>query len=430
MNHHLFTKLTIHEAQRYTSELELALETHARWLDQINETLLFHLQPDSRDLAEEPHRHCQFGRWHGGIDDSIVQTMPAFEALGATHRDLHALARRLLMQSSHGEPLSQSDYRKMMESSVRLRELIIRLRSDFRQDLHLVARLMSKVFDNATEGVMITGPDGRILHVNRAFTKTTGYSAEETIGGNPNLLYSGRHDDAFYKRMWQSLSDSGHWEGEIWNRRKDGTIFLEWLSISAIRDDLGRVVNYVGIFSDITKERENEQRLYQLAHYDALTGLPNRMLFEDRVRQALRHARRKNEPVAIMFLDLDGFKSVNDSLGHHSGDLLLKQVADRLRSCLRGSDAVGRFGGDEFTVVAPDVSLDGARTLAEKIVRSLAKPYALDEQERRVTVSIGVSRYPEDGRDPERLIRRADTAMYHAKDAGKNGYQIFEPGME
>lgn len=429
INHHLFTRLTSHEAQRYTKELELALDAHVRWLDKINTTLLFDLQPDSRDLAEEPHLHCQFGRWYHGVDDSVIQAMSAFEALDHAHRDLHALAKRLLMQNGRGEPISQFDYRMMLEKSLRMRDLITRLRVDFRQDLHLISRLMSKVFDNAGDGVIVTGPDGKILHANRAFTEITGYSIEEAVGRTPGLLSSGRHDETFYERMWQVLTDSGHWEGEIWNRRKDGSIYVEWLSISAIQDDMGKAVSYVGIFSDINKGRENEERLYQLAHYDGLTGLPNRMLFEELFRQALRRARRNGEMIAVMFLDLDGFKLVNDTLGHHSGDLLLKQVAARLRRCLRASDTVARFGGDEFTIVAHDLTSEAIHILSEKVVRALADPYLLNDEEWRITVSLGVSCYPADGSDPEKLLRCADIAMYQVKEAGKNGYRVFEPGM-
>ncbi len=429
MNQKLLQKLSAHEAQHHTLELDLALESHSRWLGQVNHALLFDIAADSRELLEQPH-HCQFGRWYEGVDDPVLLAMPEFRALGEVHQRLHIQAHRLLVQREKGEPLSQSGYEQLLEQSEQLRELVIHLRGLFRQNLHLVARLMSKVFENAAEGVIITAPDGTILNVNRAFTGTTGYTPEEAIGKTPNLLYSGRHDTGFYRAMWEQIERQGQWQGEIWNRRKDGELYVEWLSVAAVTDELGRTLNYVGIFYDMTRQRESDERLYHLAHHDLLTGLPNRMLFHDLVRQALMHARRRQEVVAVMFLDLDGFKPVNDSYGHHVGDLLLKQVADRLKTCLRSSDAVGRFGGDEFTVVASDASEKGIQVLAEKIVRLLAEPYPMDGYRCDLSASVGIALYPRDGRSPDLLLRHADIAMYQAKSAGKNRYRLFAPEME
>jgi len=297
-------------------------------------------------------------------------------------------------------------------------------------------RLWAKVFENSGEGILITAKDGTIEDVNAAFTEITGYGKEEVVGKQPSILKSDRHDKDFYLNMWHSLFAEGQWRGEIWDRRKNGEVYPKWLSVAAVRDRENVITHFVGVFSDISSVKQSEARLEQLAHYDFLTGLPNRILFYERFTQAIREAEQRNVMAALLFADLDQFKLVNDSLGHRAGDQLLIQVAERLAACVseeenRKNDtmktaSVSRLGGDEFTVVLTNVS-DAARVAraAEKIVSLFQIPFVLEEGEVFISPSIGITLFPEDGREPELLIKNADTAMYHAKELGRNNYQFF-----
>ncbi len=288
-------------------------------------------------------------------------------------------------------------------------------------------RLSGKIFENTQEGILVTDAQGNILSVNQAFVAVTGFSMEEAVGSKPNLLNSGRHDQAFYREMWRTLAEEGQWRGEIWNRRKSGEIYPEWINISAIHDDEGKLTHYVAIFSDITKVKENEERLRRLAHFDPLTGLPNRFLFQDHCELALAQAARSGRQVAVMFLDLDRFKIINDTLGHRAGDTLLAEVARRLAACLRAGDTLSRFGGDEFNAVLPDLDNgNAAASVADKLIEALAHPFQIDGKELHVTTSIGIAIYPQDGHQLEQLSRAADAAMYRAKEQGRNAYRFYE----
>lgn len=292
-------------------------------------------------------------------------------------------------------------------------------------------RLARIVFENSLEGITVTDAQSRIVLVNKAFTDTTGYSADEAVGQTPALLKSGRQGEDFYQQFWTVLKETGEWRGEIWNRRKNGTIYPEWLNVSAVRDSQGRIEHFIAIFSDITERKEYEERITHQAFHDALTGLPNRLLFRDRLELALAQARRSKErkPV-LMFLDLDRFKQINDTLGHEAGDILLKEVASRLRSCVRASDTVARIAGDEFTVLLPEATDDGeGQTVAEKIIASMGEPVLLCGEERVVTTSIGISVYPRDGSDAETLIKHADAAMYAVKGSGRAAWCFFSPDL-
>ncbi len=290
-------------------------------------------------------------------------------------------------------------------------------------------QLRARVVEQSNEAIVITDSNRRIVRVNRAFTQITGYSEAEALGRNPNMLSSGRQDENFYRAMWESLLTLGQWQGELWNRRKDGTVYPEWLSISELRDPGGQVMNYVAIATDITQRKEDEQRIRMLADFDVLTGLPNRRLLKDRSDNALRQAQRQGEALALMFLDLDRFKNVNDSLGHQAGDELLIQVAQRLKAVLREQDTVCRLGGDEFVLLCPGTDAAGAANLATKLLDSTAQRLQIDRQELTVTFSIGVALYPADGDTFEALSMCADTAMYRAKQAGRNAYRFFAPEM-
>ncbi|WP_066338738.1 putative bifunctional diguanylate cyclase/phosphodiesterase [Azohydromonas lata] len=282
-------------------------------------------------------------------------------------------------------------------------------------------RLSASVFDGAREGIAITDPQGRILEVNAAFQDITGYRREQVLGRTPALLSSGRHDKAFYEAMWGELLSTGQWSGEIWNRRADGALLAELLRISAVRDEQGRHTHYVAIFSDITRLKRQQETLERLAHYDPLTGLPNRVLLTDRLQTQIAQAERRREPLAVCSLDLDGFKAVNDAWGHPVGDELLVQAAERMRLALRAGDTVARLGGDEFVLIldhAPSEAEVGA--LAERVLATLGAPYTLMGREARVTASLGIALFPQHGTTPERLLRNADQAMLRAKRQGKN----------
>ncbi len=284
-------------------------------------------------------------------------------------------------------------------------------------------RFAAKLVEASANGIMATDPDGTIQMVNPAFTRITGYTLEEVHGKRPSILHSGKHSREFYAEMWQSLLAKGQWHGEVWNRRKDHTIYPEWLSISAIYDREGRVERYMAVFLDITEHKQIEARLKHMANHDSLTGLPNRVLLADRLTQALTHARRGRHAVAVLFLDLDGFKPINDDLGHDAGDWVLKEVAQRLIGCVRASDTVCRLGGDEFVIlideIHPKMGRRAAQAVAEKILAQVPEPLRVEGQTVRVGVSIGIALYPEHGRTPDALTSAADTAMYAAKQAGR-----------
>ncbi|OIO74815.1 MAG: hypothetical protein AUJ57_01505 [Zetaproteobacteria bacterium CG1_02_53_45] len=290
--------------------------------------------------------------------------------------------------------------------------------------------LASKVFESSLEGILVTDPLGNIQSVNPAFCQITGYSEAEVIGKNPRLLKSEHHDSVYYEKMWASILTTGKWQGELWNRRKDGGTFPIWQTISVINDDAGEVIHYVAIFFDITERKLADEQLQHQAQHDALTGLPNRMLFDNLLRQILREEHRTHQQSAVVFMDLDRFKEVNDTLGHPIGDMLLQEASKRLRSCIRDSDVLARMGGDEFTLILLDVTgINSAAYIAEKIIRSLNKTFYLLGHECHVGASIGISMYPTDGTDAETLIKCADTAMYRAKESGRNNYQFFTSSM-
>jgi diguanylate cyclase (GGDEF)-like protein/PAS domain S-box-containing protein len=296
--------------------------------------------------------------------------------------------------------------------------------------VELRLRQAAKVFENTSEGVMITGPDQRIVAVNQAFTRITGYGEEEVKGCGPKILQSGRHDADYYRQMWSAIHATGRWQGEIWNRRKDGADYPEWLNISVVRDDADAIINYIGVFSDITSIKEAQDKLTYTAHHDALTGLPNRLLFRDRLEQALATARRTGEGVALLFVDLDRFKLINDTLGHEAGDLLLQAVAQRLVACMREEDTVARMGGDEFVVIQRGIGQpDDAALLATRMLTEINRPVSLAGHEIVASLSIGIGLYPQDGSDASTLLKNADAAMYRAKERGRNCYQYYANEM-
>jgi diguanylate cyclase (GGDEF)-like protein/PAS domain S-box-containing protein len=287
-------------------------------------------------------------------------------------------------------------------------------------------RLIGGFLDHTAEAIVITDARTRIVYVNRSFTKVTGYTLKEVSGKTPRLLHSGRQTAEYYAHMWKCINASGRWQGEIWNRRKNGDIYPEWLSITAVKSSTGKVENYLAIFSDITLRKREEHELYDLATHDALTGLPNRFFFSERFRHAMVRAKRASHMVGLLYLDLDRFKPVNDALGHKCGDKLLQTVARRLKRSVREEDTIARLGGDEFAVILEHLSRprDAAAT-AKKLLRALARPILLEGHKARITASIGITVYPLDGDDVETLVKRADGAMYRAKTERMNDYRFW-----
>ncbi|MBF0446599.1 MAG: diguanylate cyclase [Magnetococcales bacterium] len=289
-------------------------------------------------------------------------------------------------------------------------------------------KLGIQVMDNAADGIIVTNSSGIIEMVNPAFTQVTGFSSEEVVGQNPNILKSGRHDVNFYQEMWQSLLNKGVWRGEVWNRRKDGGVYPQQLSMSAIYDNNDGISHYVGVFNDISQRKLNEENLERLAFYDPLTGIPNRLLFRERLNQAIREDRRYKTASALLFLDLDKFKQVNDTYGHEIGDLLLQKATERLQLLIRDNDTVSRLGGDEFTVILRRAAnIQDAERVAGQIVATMLDPFLINELTCQIGVSIGIAFYPFHADDIDTLIKRADTAMYIAKKGGRNRYHVYEP---
>ncbi len=291
-------------------------------------------------------------------------------------------------------------------------------------------RLAQKIIDNASEAVIVTDPTGRVLDVNAAYTRITGYLRDEVIGSVPGTTCDAPTGSALYARLPSLLGASGRWAGEVWDRRRSGEPFPAWISLNAIRDGDGAVSHCVGMFKDITAEKDTEKQLRDLAFFDPLTGLANRTFFRERLNEAVIASRRHGDRVALLFIDMDRFKDVNDTLGHEAGDELIIQAADRIRASLRDTDTVARLGGDEFTIILTEVdNAESAGQVAQHIIERLHEPFTLFGNEVVVGASIGISVFPDDGADGDALVKNADTAMYHAKDCGRGNFQFFQAEM-
>ncbi|MCI3947735.1 EAL domain-containing protein [Pseudomonas syringae] len=286
--------------------------------------------------------------------------------------------------------------------------------------------LASVVFDSTREGVLVSDAQGRIVHVNRAFMDITGYQADEVLGFNPSKFKSGRHGPEFYRQMYHSLVSTGQWSGEIWNRRKSGEIYPQWQTIRSIKGEDGQVRHFVAVFSDITAIKRSEQELAQLAHYDALTDLPNRLLLTDRISQALTSARSSKRGCALLLVDLDNFRNINDSLGHNVGDEVLKAAAERLKSVSDSEMTVARLGGDEFALLVKNCpQMVQAAALAQQVIDAFKAPYAIAGHQLFVSASIGISLFPGDALTAEQLLRNADSALFKAKGDGREVFALY-----
>ncbi len=291
------------------------------------------------------------------------------------------------------------------------------------------ARMSAAVFENTADAVLITNEKGRIISVNKAFSRITGYSEKEALNQNSILLRSEKHDKDFFEKMGATLKETGLWQGEITIRRKDKEAFPAWLSITAVYNETGKLINHVSVFSDITPLKRSQAQVDFLAFHDPLTHLPNRLLFNDRLSHSIKRAQRKGHKVALIFLDLDHFKTINDSLGHPIGDVLLQQVAERIKSVVRQEDTVARLSGDEFVVIVDRIEPQGVTVLAHKLMATFTPPFMIKEHELHVTISMGITIYPKDGEDNATLIKNADTAMYQAKEEGRNNYAFYTPAL-
>jgi diguanylate cyclase (GGDEF)-like protein/PAS domain S-box-containing protein len=300
-----------------------------------------------------------------------------------------------------------------------------------RKQAEVRLQLLASVFEHTQEGIVITDPNSTILEVNDSFLRITGYSRAELIGKTPRILQSGQHGPEFYNAMWMALLEEGLWRGEIWNRRKSGEVYPEHLTISAVLDGHGHPSHYVGVVVDITAIKRHEAELDRIAHYDSLTGLPNRVLLNDRMKQAVAKARRERSLLAVCFLDVDGFKPVNDTLGHGAGDMLLIELADRFQGELRGNDTVARLGGDEFIILLADLEDQTACThTLKRLLSTVSRPFEIDGQKVSVTASIGVTLFPLRATDTDTLVRQADQAMYKSKQMGKNTYFFYDDNQD
>lgn len=300
-----------------------------------------------------------------------------------------------------------------------------------RRLVELKLQLLEKALENIQEGIILTDAQSRIVAVNPAFSQLTGYRADEVVGKSPAILKSGFHGDEFYREIYDSVQKKGSWQGEIRNRHKDGEICLEWLNVSVVRNDNGEADYYIGVYSDISSHEDTRKRLHKLAYYDELTGLPNRTLLNDRLSLGLAHSKRDAAMMAILFIDLDGFKAINDLHGHLTGDQLLMEVAKRLLSCVREGDTLSRIGGDEFVALLRNIADEQVTMqVAERMLEACAEPFVLDGKELFVTASVGISLHPRDGESGAELLKNADAAMYRAKDSGKNNYRFFSESAE
>jgi diguanylate cyclase (GGDEF)-like protein/PAS domain S-box-containing protein len=356
------------------------------------------------------------------LQDAVQHTLTTREPYNLQYRIVH---KNAMLRNVHAEGEVERDANGV---PVRMFGTIqdITLRKQSEKQLALAA----KVFESSIEGITITDAKGLIQSVNKAFTQITGYSPEEAIGKKPNILKSDRHDQTFYQAMWSLLRDTGKWEGEIWNRRKNGEVYPEQLTITAITDEYGQLTHHVAVFHDLSDIHGYQEQIHFQAYHDALTLLPNRLLLLDRLKVAIRHAQRLTKYSAVLCLDLDNFKHVNDCLGHMAGDILLQQVAERLKGCVAADSTVARLGGDDFAILVEQCDdVKDAVLIAEKILEQFVAPFNLTSYETFITASIGITCFPTDGSDAEILLKNAELAMYRAKNEGKNKCQLFTKSM-
>ncbi len=362
-----------------------------------------HLAPDDADLLAQ--------LYHGGNQSNHFPTEFQSQLLTNDKETRYISWHSIIWR----------DYSGQLKGTLLIGDDITKLREEEAQ-----ISIYAKAIEATDHAIVVTDATGVIISVNSAFIHLTGYSREEALGNNPRILQSGHHTEAFYRQFWETLTNTGHWHGDIWDRRKDGHVYPKYMSVSAIKNSNGELTNFMGIFYDNSERVNIEERLERLAHYDSLTGLPNRSLLIDRLEQSMERALRQKNKAALLFLDLDGFKAINDQHGHLTGDQILKAAAERMKSCVRSVDTVSRLGGDEFVILIPDVNEpDTIATVAKKILSALAPPHTFSSYSVNCSASIGVSLFPEDGQTVNELLERADLAMYRAKRNGRGNYEFY-----
>lgn len=351
-------------------------------------------------------------------------------------KDIDASSCEQSTEVSRGEPLAETDSFVIPRPAIGKEKKAVGMSKFMRRKPRLrryggdANELAAKVFEFSRDGILITDSQMNILSVNQAFTEITGYSSEEMAGKKSSFLFSYQEDILSSAKMREKISVEGYWQGEIRGRRKGGGMFPEWLTVTTATNEAGKITHYIHMFSDITEKKRGEAQLEYLAYHDSLTGLPNRVLLNERLAGAIALAQRHKQSIGVLFLDLDGFKQINDSLGHGSGDILLQQVGQRLTQCVRESDVVARLGGDEFVILLNDLSSENsADGVAKKILRLLHAPFTLGAQEIEIGVSIGIALYPDHGADGETLMEKADAAMYQAKVRCRNDFNIFNSSV-
>ena len=442
------TQRLVSDRDQARSDLALALqrsEQERTFLRNLTDTfpdLVWIKNPEGIYLACNP----RFERMYGHRESEIVgrcdtDFVPADVAEGFRRNDLAAMAADGPHVNEEWLTFADDGYCGLFETTkVPMRDAhgqllgVLGVARDIteRRRAETQQLLAASVFTHAREGIMITAVDGTIIEVNDTFTEITGYTRAEAVGHNPRLLQSGRQAPAFYASMWRELRERGNWSGEIWNRRKNGEIFAELMTISAVLGPNGETAHYVALFSDISKLKEHERRLEQIAHYDALTLLPNRVLLADRLQQAMAQAHRRGQSLAVVYLDLDGFKAVNEQRGHEVGDQYLAEIAVRMKAALREGDSLARLGGDEFVAVLMDLAnAEESVPLLAKLTRAAAEVVEVGGGQVQLSASAGVTLYPQaEGVDADQLMRQADQAMYQAKLAGRNRYHFFDPEQD
>ncbi|MEH6814229.1 MAG: EAL domain-containing protein [Motiliproteus sp.] len=417
------------KSQQYMKESERIAGIGYWILDLSNQRLTW---------SEQTHRLFNVERVKGaGNMDSLLDRV---------HPDDRFILEQSIDSALAGEPIKETEFRVMspehgirrVRSNLKINHAedgsaltVLGTVQDITDSYQSNQRLLqaAQVFDNASEGIVITDASPSVLAVNRSYTAITGYTEEEVIGKNPNILSSGRQDKAFYQTLWKSLLQTGRWQGELWNRRKNGELFLEWLTISAMRDKHDDITHYVATFSDISQLKESTDKLAFLAHHDPLTRLPNRMSLDTHLKHGLQLAEQHRQSVAVLFLDLDQFKFINDSYGHPCGDKVLSQVAQRLLQHLQPSCKLTHHGGDEFVVVVDNATTEAAEIVARSLLDSLQQPFETDGMAFHISSSIGISLYPQHGQDPDTLIKNADAAMFEAKKQGRNRFIFYQEAM-
>lgn len=414
-------------------------------IDHSGEHLLHGAAPSLPDFYNNAIDGMKIGQGRGSCGSSAFTKKRVIAEDIATHPywvDFRDLAAQAQLGSCWSEPILSQDGKllgtfaiyhedsaspnenhfKLIEFATQLATVAIEQHFFLKQQ-----QLFEQIYDNSTDGIMILDSQGFILEINSTFSAITGYSHNDVKGKNLETLYSNNQTVDFYRKMWQSISENSHWQGEVWNSKKNGELYAELLTFSTIFDEHGLLIHYVGVFSDITQRKQHQQELERMAHYDVLTQLPNRALFADRFNHALAQSKRNSNQLAVCFIDLDNFKPVNDNSGHKAGDSLLIEVANRITAIIREQDTVCRQGGDEFAVLLADIdSSDQHEDIIKRIHHSIAQPFSIDTQTYSITASSGIALYPRDGKDIDTLLRHADQAMYQAKMAGKQRYTFFD----